>query len=389
MSSIRKIQILYTLSLTLFIDIVWSFITRLILGQEYDLKLFIILLVSAFSIEFIKEKLSSKYLIIAIPTVISLFLSSGSLYNIIVVAFLSYIIYETKEITYDFFNIESKVKYSIGLLFVLGLLDSGRNIRLYIIFIIVSILLQRESRAFSYNMKNSTYGNLIIAITSVLLTIDKVFLLVLGTLKTIMNLLWLPISYILLAFAYVLSHVFSFAIKAIENMTSNKVHEQVTVDNNSSDSTLVQIDQIAHFPPIIKIVVEIAVIIFILFMVYKLYNTKKVSKRDMDNFIEIETEKISGAKIRKRVKYNYGKNLKGKMLYLFLKFEVLTKSKGIYKSFMTAKELGNSTKRSIDNSREIDILINNYNEVKFSNHIPTNRQYEDIKESYKTIKKEL
>jgi hypothetical protein len=238
-------------------------------------------------------------------------------------------------------------------------------------------------------MKSSTYGNLIIAITSVLLTIDNVFLLVLAFLKAIINLLWLPISYILLAFAYVLSHIFSFAITAIETMTSNKVHEQVNVDNNSSDNSLVQIDQITNFPPTIKIIVEIAIIVFILFIVYKLYKTKKVSKREMDNFIEIETEKISDAKIRKRRKYNYDKGIKGKILYLFLKFEVLTKNKGIYKSFMTAEELGNNTKTSTNKVDEINIIVKTYNEVKFSNHIPNNKQYTDIKENYKILKKEL
>ncbi|MDD7795366.1 hypothetical protein [Clostridium sp. 'White wine YQ'] len=389
MSQIRKIKILYTLSLTLFIDIVWSFIIRIIFRQGYDYKLFIILLVSAFSIGFFKEKISNKYVNIAIPTAISLFLNSNFLYNVIVVAFLCYIIYETKETTYDFFNIEGKVKYSIGILFILGFLDSGRNIRLYIIFIIVSVLLQRESRAFSYKMKSSAYGNLVIAITSVLLTIDKVFLPILGTLKRIIDFLWLPISYIILAFAYILSFVFSYAIKAIEVITSNKVHEQVKVDNNTSDNTLVQIEQITHFPPIIKIIIELATIIFILFIVYKLYKTKKVSKRVMDNFIEIETENIYEAKIRKRVKYKYDKDIRSKILYLFLKFEVLAKNKGLYKNFMTAEELGRSTKRSINKANEIDILVNNYNEVKFSNHIPTNRQYEDIKENYKILKKEL
>lgn len=388
MSQIRKIEILYTLSVALLIDIIWSFIIRLMFGKGYDYKLFLILLASAFSIKFIGKKINNKYVSIAIPTIISLVLNFNALYNIIVVAFLTYLVYETRYHNYDFSNIKSINKKSIVFLFVLGLFDMGSNIRLYVIFIIVSIVLQRESRAFSYRMKNSTYGNLVIVVFAILFSVDKIFLQFVNIFRVVVELLWIPISYILLAIIYVISRIFSSIFYILEYITSNHISPNIKIGNDSSKATVSQIYHGINFPPLIKIIVESAIIILILLMIYNLYKIGRASSKDMEGFIEIETEKITDAKKKKKRRYTYGNDIKGKILFMFLKFEVLAKNKGLYKSSMTAKELGSETKVVMNKSNEIDIFVNTYNEVKFSNHVPTIKQYESLKANYKIIKKD-
>jgi hypothetical protein len=308
-----------------------------------------------------------------------------------VVAALTYLIQEDRASTYEFSSIEISIKNSLALLFLLGLIDMGRNIRLYVIFLIVSILLQRESRALAYKMKVSTYANLVIASLAMLFSIDKVFLKFVAILKPIFDFLWIPISYILLAFSKVLASIFVLIFKVIGNKGVNELPEEFRklFEKGSPTDKVEQVYQGANFPPAIKIIIELAVICFFIFLIYSIFKGKETFIKDGESFIEIKTEKIEEASRGKRKKHNYGKDIKSKILYIFFSFEGIAKSKGIYENFMTARELGDKTKMSVKKYNDIDNLINTYNEVKFSKRTPNMEQYEEVKKIYKTLKKEL
>jgi len=277
---------------------------------------------------------------------------------------------------------------NLAIILAVGLFDNGRNIREYVILLIISILLLRESRIYTYQINTSKYGNILIAFLTALLSIDKVFLQFVFITKKIIQILWIPISYLVYLFLYLFYQVFSFLIGFFIRFLHINKAANLTLNVNNGAATPNKMDNIQsvyNSPFWLKTSFEIVVVLFLVYIIYTIYKPHRRLSQNKIDFTGFETEKINKNLRNHRNNRNwykkkkYGKSLKDQILNLFFKFEVLANKKELYKKSMTALELRDSAKAIIRREKELDEFVNIYNEVKFSEHPISQEQYEKMK----------
>jgi len=385
MEQFNKVKVLYILWLTLSVDLLWSFLNRILFREGYNFKLLLVLLFSAFIILVLIKKVKNKYLAMGVVFIVTLPFYFSSPFNVIPLGALLYLVLAIKKEDFIFSNIKYHLERNLAIILAVGLFDTGRNIREYVILLIISILLLRESRIYTYQINTSKYGNILIAFLTALLSIDKVFLQFVFITKKIIQILWIPISYLVYLFLYLFYQVFSFLIGFFIRFLHINKAANLTLNVNNGAATPNKMDNIQsvyNSPFWLKTSFEIVVVLFLVYIIYTIYKPHRRLSQNKIDFTGFETEKINKNHRNNKnghKKKKYGKSLKDKILNLFFKFEVLAKKKELYKKSMTALELGDSAKTLILREKEIDKFVNIYNEVKFSEHPISQEQYEKMK----------
>ena len=385
MEQFNKIKVLYIVWITLSVDLLWNFLDRILFRESYNYKLLFVLLFSAFIMSVLINKVKNKYLAMGIIFIVTFPFYFSSPLNVIPLGALLYLVLAIKIEDFIFTNIKYHLERNLAIIFAVGLLDTGRNIREYVILLIISILLLRESRIYTYQINTSKYGNILIAFLTALLSIDKVFLQFVFITKKIIQILWIPISYLVYLFLYLFYQVFSFLIGFFIRFLHINKAANLTLNVNNGAATPNKMDNIQsvyNSPFWLKTSFEIVVVLFLVYIIYTIYKPHRRLSQNKIDFTGFETEKINKNHRNNKnghKKKKYGKSLKDKILNLFFKFEVLAKKKELYKKSMTALELGDSAKTLILREKEIDKFVNIYNEVKFSEHPISQEQYEKMK----------
>jgi hypothetical protein len=439
MSSLRQIKTLVTLDVVLITFVAWIAITNFLFKNVVDYKLFFLSLVLVFLMQFIYIKKNNKHLAIILPIVVSipfmwiLFDGLAILINLIFVIASVFVNFTMEESPVHYEEYKSKAKQGFIIIAITAIMSfflekyiADYLYRFFINYMIVTVILLRESRAYCYKVriddkstekvkKVGTIKNLfinkvfkygVVIASTIILTTDWVLnksLSLINVLNKEMdivigNILDLVTRIVGPAVELVVNNLNKLLMKAgvsirIEQFSTgfNEVNPK-RLDKNGA--TLA--DNIILINAL-KIIILVIIILFIVDVVKKM----RFMKFKDEQYTE-EKEKISknseGQKEHKHknnistiLKKVFGMNntIREKILNIYKDFEKTTKKAEIYESSMTATQLKNKTKANIENDNYLDEMTDIYNEVKFSNYEPSEDELDLVKKSLDNVKKQL
>lgn len=293
---------------------------------------------------------------------------------IFIVANTGLIIYDEKK-NMSFSTYQHLLKMNMLLLGTVGifaalLVEDSDIVRLYILYIIISLILMRSMRRSHYNIseKKSKKVDSIIVIIALILSNDVIAS---KLIKVIFKFVSLAGDFLIMLIKLLVAPAFIaisriFKIRSLNMPRSLKditVLQPVTVNN----------DDKSMFPSyLFGEIIKWLIIAALLFAIYRLYHKyhKRGKESDFLQDDDIEKETIttvsnSGRGLWKRV-LNY-QGLKGKVLKSYQSILVAANDLGIYKASMSAEDLYNELKHNVDKN-QINNVTQIYNETKFSSH---------------------
>lgn len=440
MSLPRQIKALATLSLQLVIFSVWIAINSLLFKLQADFRLFLVTLASVFFMKVIFNFKISKYLSVFLTILInlivlwSLFDRSYISVNLVLIIASMFINIKREKLSVDYENYKLKAKQGTIILAVVALMSLWLDktsadyiYRLFANYIIVTVVLLRETRAYFYKVttedssskKDGVYHSIesflkniilrygaVIFVTIVFSTdwiirksvgvIDKFSILANYIINAFLDLIRILIGPILISIINKLSNVFgnrSF-ILALEDLKRSLSNFTKNVDLVNGGATAAD-ERLLYST--LKGVALLIIILFIADAVYKVKFLKhksesyieekeKLYKNIGDQLGRMDKEKILSL-FKKVLKGN--KTLRDKILYTYREFEKVTYKALIFKPYMTAEELRDSIKPKLSNEAYIDEMTEIYNKVKFSNYEPIDAQLEIMKKAFNNTKEQL
>jgi hypothetical protein len=413
MSWYRKVKSIYSISLVIISFIIWSTVSNWLLENPVDYKLFLITLCIVFFTQYLNSKKLKKFLIILVPLALSalvsfMFFKGQAIFiNTIFLLFMILITYSLEDSAVDHSQYKQDITKSIVVLIIIWLVSFTLGVdfvnamyRFHILYIIMIIILMRETRRYVYDVKSNTsmVTNIVIGASVLALSLDYANEIMAKLLGVIIKL----ISFMLGIVVAVLTKIFGGVIGAI----SDKIKELIlkrTIDINSetiidkapSKQYVTPKYEGIEFPPLLILAFKILILIIILYITYKFLSRFR-SKTKVYNGVIEEKERIVKKKNKKHwVKDLFGKVFQGggsnrdKILYTYKGFEKVTEEADIYKPYMTATQLKNVTKINVDNLDNLEEMTKVYNEAKFSTHDMTVEQVEQVKKGHNNIKKQL
>ncbi|ERI91807.1 hypothetical protein HMPREF1982_02850 [Clostridiales bacterium oral taxon 876 str. F0540] len=433
MSRIRQIKILVSLDVALITFTSWIVLTGLLFNKLADYRLFLLSLASIFLMKFIYFKSNNKYLAIAVPAAISgfflwvLFNGTLILYNFIFVIGSMFINLKFEELPVEYEEHRLNSKQGAIILGVLALTSLWMEksvadyvYRFLVNYIIVSIVLLKESRSYSYKVEINNaekqefllidilkkYGIVIVS-TTILTTdwlLNKSINIINGfstaanfIIDTILDLIRIILEpFLLFINRELLKLVPKNNILAAFQKLSESLLSGFDKNVNWKKDASLETDKII-VSSTLKGVALLIIVLFIIDAIYKM----KIFKHKHEQYVE-EKEKIYKDKeLNKDYSYKNGiqsllkkifrgnKTLRDKILDVFKDFEKVTEKAGIYKTYMTASELKVQTKVNLQSDDYLDEMVGIYNEVKFSNCQARENQLELVKKAFDNIKKQL
>ena len=409
MSWYRKIKSIYSISLVTISFIVWSTLSKLLFSSPLDYKLFLITL----SIVFFQQYLSSKELkntiVIIVPLGLSILVSfmffkgQSILLNTIFLLFMILITYFMDKSPIEYTKYKEDIIKSMVLLlliwiisFTLGIDFVNAIYRFHILYIIMIIILMRETRRYVYDVKgkNSMVVNIIISVAVLTLSLDYAGKIIEKIAELLMNLA----GFILLALATIFGGPIGVMTEKLKEFIIKRGVFNIAADRAASKTHEQLIDTSYNsikLPPVIIFAFKILILLVIVYIIYKFISRYSAATKKYDGFEE-EKERI----VRKRSKKHWVRDLVGKIfegrgnnrdkiLYTYKSFEKITQEVDIYKPYMTATQLKNVTKINVDNFDNLEEMTQLYNEAKFSLHEMTQVQVEQVKKGHNNIKKQL
>ncbi len=271
--------------------------------------------------------------------------------------------------------------------------------KFYIFFIMLFIITLRNSRKFVHKIpakKKDNVFNVSIIVMILMLSTDfifnpftKVFKFILGIFNKIIYWIAWMIFMVLFkpieAFARVLRSAFQKL-----NWPAPPGAEDVFKDIKPEEQANI------YSVPVIRYVLEAIIVFVIIFIIYraiKIYRYNKIVKQDEAEEIH---EKIKIDKNPSEKKFAGGikeifksKTSREKIFNAYRDFENRTFKKGIFKRYMTAKQLSSVTKSYIDSKEELKYIEYKYNEAKFSKHPIEEKDVKEFKDNYSKVKEKL
>jgi hypothetical protein len=378
-----------------------------------EYKLFLIALGVVFITQYLNSKNLKRPVIIGVPLGISILTSllmfegQWRLLNVIFLLFMILITYAMEDKPIEHSKYKEDIKKSmVGLVFIWiisftqGTDFVNEMYKFHIFYIIMIIILMRETRRYVYNVNSngSKLTNIIIGISVVTLSLDYASIIISKVISLLMNLA----SFILYMIVVVLTKIFGAPIATIidklkaiiikrdvfqpgESIIEDSVNEPPTVPNYEG----------IQLPPLLIFAFKILILILILYGIYRFLLRFSSKIKNTSEFVEVK-EKITRRKKKKtRVKDILGRFFQGggsnrdKILFKYKELERITAEVDIYKPHMTATQLKNVIKIKLDNFDNLDETTEVYNEAKFSLHEMTEKQVEVVKKGHSNIKRQL
>jgi hypothetical protein len=413
MSWYRKVKSIYTISFVTISFIIWSTLSNWLFQNPVEYKLFLICTCIVFFTQYITSLRLRKTIIITLTLGLSIiacvvfFKGQNILLNTIFLLIANFTIYIQDNAPIDYFKYKDDIKKSMALLlfiwiisFTLGLEFVDEIYKFHIIYIIMIIILMRETRRYEYdvNSKTSTITNIVIGVCVLTLSLDYAGKIVKGILVMLMNL----VSFILGIIVNLLTEIFGGAISWISQalreffMDRNTAVKTETIIHDNVDKPL-NINKYngIKLPPMLIFVFKIIILLIILYMMYKFLSRATSEMKTHNGFTEEKERIVKKNKKKHWAKKLFGKIFEGngsnrdKVLYAYKGFEKTTEEAEIYKLNMTATQLKNVTKVYVDNFDDLDEMTQAYNEAKFSTHDITQEQVQQVKKGDRNIKKQL
>ena len=203
MSWYRKVKSIYSISLVTISFIIWSTLSKWIFKNPVDYKLFLITLCIVFFTQYLNSVKLKKSLLILATLALSIlacyifFKGQTVLLNTIFLLFMALISYSLEDSPVDHAQYkEDIIKSMVALIFIwfisftLGIHFVNAMYRFHIFYIIMIIILMRETRRYVYDVKsNKSMGtNIIIGISVLILSLDFANKIIAGLLDMLMKL---------------------------------------------------------------------------------------------------------------------------------------------------------------------------------------------------------
>lgn len=169
MSELRQIKTMLTLDVTLIMFVAWIAITNFLFKNMVDYKLFFLSLVLVFLMQCIYSKKSNKRLSIILPIVVSipfmwtLFHGLGILINLIFVIGAVFVNLAIEELPVDYEEYKAKAKQGVIIIAITAIMSfwlekaiADYLYRFFINYMIITVILLRESRNYYYKVTRTT-----------------------------------------------------------------------------------------------------------------------------------------------------------------------------------------------------------------------------------------
>ncbi|WP_234123064.1 hypothetical protein [Clostridium hydrogenum] len=419
MSWYREVKTIYTINLLMILYIVWSIVSIALFGNPIDYKFYLITLIGIFIIEYFLTKKKMKNVGIAISILVALVLLYFSIND------MTYVVMNAAYYIFEVFVFvkfaEDSIKYSalrgyiknsiIVMMFVvifMHRLDAHQlqsTFRFYVIFLISSVLLLRESRSYSSKVKKRTplKNNVLISAGMIFFSFDFVLeaiFKIIGLVLKFLGFVFSPLKPLGYKLAVILDSVLNPLMyklaKGWQNFYKSNPNGKLKIKASQYQKELHNTKSSNGVATTMAIVIGIIILCTIIYVIYRFTRGKKKNIKELKNDVVEEREKIKND--NKNTKSFFSKlteafrkkgNVNEEIKFLFGKFQFLTYKKEIFKSYMTATQLTNVTKAHIDESDELDKLSNIYNEAKFSNRLMEKDKFEAMSESFDKVRKKL
>lgn len=410
MSWSKQIRFYYVTSFIMLTSIIGSIITSFFFHGEIKFSLFIVTLISALvSLYFYNKQWKTGTCIIVpiIPVTIYEVLTqnifSGTFNAMFIVYVTTALIKEENEdINYDRY----KRKFRIGVygIFIAAIaygifeLSSSNVIyRAIIIYIILVVITMREARGYCYNIKKSKSSrifNLSLFGFAIFITqeffYEKFVMIVKGiylgfnyVLELILNLVILIIGPIMNWCINALKKLFNGDNSMFDNVRNSAVNQNKTGEIYVSDPISEVVSKGFEF--LIKSLIILVLALIAIKLIKKIIRRSNFNR---DNgYVEVvedidDTLKSSNKIINKLKKVFRKKGTpREEILYRYGEFVEAARARGIFKEYMTPKQLSNIVKIKVDQYEEVDVITNTYNEARFSTHC-INSEKEQFVEKY-------
>ncbi|MBZ9689168.1 hypothetical protein G9F72_022990 [Clostridium estertheticum] len=414
MSWHRKVKSMYSISLVTITFIIWSTLSKWLFKNPVDYKLFLIALCIVFFTQYLNNMKLKKSLFIlsilgfSILACFIFFKDQTVFINTIFLLFMALIAYSLEDSPIDHSQYKQNIGKSIVALgfvwlisFTLGADFVNAMYRFHILYIIMIIILMRETRRYVYAVKSNTsiVTNIIIGISVLTLSLDFANKIMMKLLDMLIKIS----SFILVIIVEMLTKIFGVPISFISEKLREllmKSENKFITDGTIMDKKLNKQPNMTEYqgiklPPVLILFIKILILLVILYVIYKFLSRVRNKTKIYNGFVE-EKERIINKKNKKHwVKNLFSKIFQGggsnrdKILYTYKGFEKITQEAEIYKPYMTASQLKNVTKINVDNSDNLDEMTVIYNEAKFSLHPMTEEDVESVKKGHSNIKKQL
>lgn len=414
MSWYRKVKSMYSISLVTISFIIWSTLSELLFENPVDYKLFLLTLCIVFFTQYLNNMKLKKSIFILVMSGLSIlagfifFKGQTILINTIFLLFMALITYLLEDSPIDHSQYKQDIGKSMVVLvfiwlisFTLGSDFVSAMYRFHVLYIIMIIILMRETRRYVYAVKSNTsmVTNIIIGVSVLTLSLDFANKIIAKSLELLTKLA----SFILVIIISLLTKIFGVPISFISEKlralllkSDNKfITEGTTMDKKLNKPPNFTEYQGLQLPPVVILFIKIVILLVILYVIYKFLSRFRSKTKVYNGFVE-EKERIVNKKNKKHwAKDLFSKIFQGggsnrdKILYTYKGFEKITEEANIYKPYMTATQLKNVTKINVDNSDNLDEMTLVYNEAKFSLHSMTEEKVDKVKKAHSNIKKQL
>ncbi|MBU3189400.1 hypothetical protein K9O30_09840 [Clostridium bowmanii] len=413
MSWYRKIKSLYSISLVTISFIIWSTLSKWLFKSGVNYKLFLITLCIVFFTQYLNNlKLKKSLFILALLGVNILacfiFFKGQTIFiNIIFLLFMSLITYTLDDAPIDNSQYKEDITKSMialiiiwAISFTLGADFVNAMYRFHILYIIMIIVLMRETRRYIYAVKSNTSSvtNVIIGISVIALSLDyanKIIAFLFDMLIKLSSfILVLIVDFLIMIFGRPISFIIQ-KIKEIIIKSENQMIKIDPVEKSLNNQPNIIKYKVHNLSPELLIFLKILIIFIILYLIYKFLSRITKNTKVYNGFVEEKERMINKKNKRHWVKNLFGNMFKGggsnrdKILYMYSAFEKITEKANIYKTYMTATQLKNVTKINVDNAYNLDEMTELYNEAKFSLHPMTQENVDSVKRGHSNIKKQF
>ncbi|MGV8983938.1 hypothetical protein [Clostridium sp.] len=414
MSWYRKVKTLYSISLVTISFIIWSTLSKWLFKSKVNYKLFLITLCIVFFTQYLNNLKLKKNLFILVLLGISvltsfIFFKGQTIFlNMIFLLFMSLVTYKSEDDPIDHLQYKEDINKSIIALiliwtvsFTLGADFVNAMYRFHILYIIMIIILMRETRRYVYAVKSNTSSvtNVIIGVSVLALSLDYANKIIVWLLDISIKLLSFILGLIVEFLIVIFGGPVSFIIQKIKGILM-KSENQYMLKNSAMEKTLNKQPNMvkykaANLPPVLLIFFKILIALIILYIIYKVLSRIKKETKVYSDFVEEKERMVNKRKKGHWVKDLFGNMFKSggsnrdKILSTYKGFEKITEEANIYKTYMTATQLKNVTKINVDNFDDLDEMTELYNEAKFSLHPMTQEKVEKVKRGRNNIKKQL
>lgn len=422
MSWYRQVKTLFTLSLVLFLYILWAIIGNFLFDNVIDFRIFLLAAVVVYLMQYLNAKNSSRYIVVIVPAVTAAVATyfikgNGFWLDFIALVLMTLLFYKIEDEDINYYVYRARIKQMIYIMIALGIVIPMLNmelsksiLRFYIIFLMSTVLVQREARAYSYKLhtRKRVASNIAIILAMMALSWEKVFRALIAFIK----ILYVPINYVLEKIIFVLAFLIVRPLEGFVEYLRKLIEEMFKKRAGNVDGALVQTgkdpilinNEGGNFPAWLNPAIKVIILLVIIYIIFKLFQKQRLNADRAETELQ-SREKIERLKTRERKISSIIKDLfrsadnRTKVLNIFRKFEKVTFEKEIFKEHMTATQLTNVTKAFTDlkaveggvkaGSHPLDEMKNIYNEAKFSDHDIEADKATEIKEKYEKVKRNI